>query len=180
MIKFIKSLFGFEPQQPLDINIECNLVKEKSLNERNRLRAKKEKDLLKKKKKKAQLEREKADKAFYDSATKYYLQWLEEFQFRLYMGADESDLRFTEGDEIRGTITINNTVFSVTTKLGTVSRMSPAVRTSLSFEGEGLEAPMKFIINVIANSRLVGQMRPAVQADKCLDTLKKQAQIITS
>ena len=179
MIKFLKSLFGFssEPQQPISLN-ENNALKEASLNERNKLRAKKEKEIFEKKKKKAQLEREKADKAFHDATTSYYQKWLSEFQFRLHMEVDKSDLRYNGKNEVEGTITLGGCTFSLNTKIGIVSRHSVATSCYIDFEGEGLDRPLRFAPYFARNSLLVSEVQPAVQAGKCFAELKKQASLI--
>ena len=177
MISFFKNLFGSSPK-PQSISLEERPHKEKSLNEKNALRALKEKEIIERKKKKAKLLREKADKAFSESVVSYYNKWLEEFQFRLHMEVDKSDLRYNGENEVEGTITLGGCTFSVTTKIGTISRHSVAVCTYIDFKAEGLENPLRFAPYFIRNSLLVGEVQPAVQANECISELKKQAQII--
>lgn len=178
VLNFLKNLFGFSSEpQPISLN-ESNTLKEASLNERNKLREMKEKALIEKKKKKAELKREKADKAFHDATTSYYQKWLSEFQFRLHMEVDKSDLRYNGENEVEGTITLGGCTFSLNTKIGIVSRHSVATSCYIDFEGEGLDRPLRFAPYFARNSLLVSEVQPAVQAGKCFAELKKQAQII--
>ena len=173
VLNFLRNLFGFAKPQPISLN-ENNAL-EASLNEKNRIRAKKEKDILEKKKAKAQLKRERLDKEFKDQANQYYAEWLEEFQFRLHMGADETDLSYTKDGEVQGVVIINGSSFNIKTKLGVVSRQHAAVRTSITFEGK---KSLDYNAAVFAPTTLVGPIQPVHQANKCLNGLKKQANII--
>ena len=152
-------------------------VDEPSLNERNRIREEKEKREAEALAKKQQKEAEKRERAYKAHVAKVYPEWIDEFQYQIHKGSNNSKFEIVDG-ELIGVFCIGNNTLKISTKLDLVNRSQSTTKATIKIESEYMDSPMTFRPNIVRNTVLVNSNPPVPFANTVLKAVKDKMGLI--
>ena len=148
-----------------------------TLNEKNRIRAKREEEESSSLQRKQKFEEQQKDQRYVSHVATQYASWVEEFQYQIHKGSDDSKFEIIDG-ELFGVFCLGEYTFKATTKLGTVNRHLTATKSAITIENEYMDSPTYFIANIVRNSKLESTSHPDSFAKMLLIAVKDEMSLI--